>query len=224
MAITLEEAKARIDAIWLTYQASTGSAVSVLAGPSTSGKVYEAWVLSLILERLRLREGYDITLIGSNKVRLKSSPGPINRAYAHFLLRRTGSHDLEVWTDIEFISLSYTRRRHVGAVGPGDHHELDIVAVRAGTQSRPKHDEILLGVECKNTGFEKHMMRAALGVRRELSLLAMPTRTTFRVWPQTQVPANPSSVLQVYSTDRAIERYKDAGGVYGVDFLWEPMS
>ncbi|WP_155371604.1 hypothetical protein [Catellatospora vulcania] len=224
MGLTVAEAKKRIDDIMARYQAvSTGSTRGLTLSLSP-GKLYEAWVLSTILERLRTDEGYDVVLIGSDKVRLRSSGGPVDRSFAHFELRRGGVALLEVWTDIEFLSFSHQQR---GARMPpqrGDRHELDIVILPAGTAAGyPPHDVIKMAVECKNTAFEKHMARAALGVRRELSLLRPSQQTAFSTWPRSVVPAEPASVFSVYSTDGTVTEYDQAGQIFGVDFIHEPM-
>jgi len=222
VALSLPDAKDRISTILSAYKAVSGTSRDLLTSTMTSGKVYEAWVLTHVLEMLRTQEGYDVTLVGGDKVRLKSSPGPINRSYAHFRLRRDNSPGLEVWTDVEFMTLSSSLRS--GAVpGPGDYHEIDILVVAEGATSRPGHDQVLLGVECKNTGFEKDMMRAALGVRRELSFLTEPAPTIFHSWPRSTVPAYPSSVYAVYSNDPGVAKYDEAGKVFGVDFIYETM-
>lgn len=223
MTLSLTQAKARIDTILSTYQAVSATSTGLLTDKLTSGKVYEAWVLSIVLDKLRTDEGFNITLVGGNKVHLKSSPGPINRSYPHFRLQRVGSPHLEAWTDVQFITFSYSHRKARAAPGPGDHHELDIIVVPVGVTGRPGHDKIMMGVECKNTGFEKHMMRAALGIRRELSLLADPAPTSFHTWPRSTVPARPPSVFMVYSTDPRVTQYNDAGQVFGIDFVCEPM-
>ena len=67
------------------------------------------------------------------------------------------------------------------------------------------------------------MARAALGVRRELSLLHPPNPTPFIQWPRNLVPAHPPSILLVFSTDPAVKEYNPAGAFYGVEFLYEPM-
>ena len=223
MPLSLDEAKVRINSILANYQIASVNPATVLAGKLISGKVYEAWVLSIVLERLRLEEWYDVTLIGSDYVRLRSSPGLINRRYMHFVLSKSASPTLEVWTDIQFLTLGRSLRSPTAPIGPGDHHELDIVIVPAGTTGRPRHDQVRLGVECKNTGFEKYMMRAALGVRRELSYLDSANRTSFSSWPRSTVPAKPPSVLMVYSTDPKVAQYDEAGQVFGIDFIHDPM-
>jgi len=76
----------------------------------TSGKLYEAHVLSIILEHLRNEENFSIFLVNTNLIPLKSSPGPINPQYPHFDLFRGSRKVAELWTDIEFLTLSYSSR------------------------------------------------------------------------------------------------------------------
>lgn len=223
MPLGLADAKSRIDDIIARFDAASRASRSVLSERLTLGKAYEAWVLCLLLENLERLEGYSVLLHGSSKVRLKSAPGPINRSYAHFDLQMAGRADLEVWTDVEFTTLSYSSRGGVGVPTAGDMHELDIVVVEAGLRGRPKFEDIRIGVECKATGFAKHMVRAALGVRRELSLLSAPNDTPFARYPRAQVPAAPPSVFLVFSTDPTVLDYVPAGTVFGVDFIHEAM-
>lgn len=221
--LTPQEVKTRIDGILRRYQARGGAAPSVVPPALTAGKLYEAWVVCSVLERLRVDEGYSIVLRRATNVTLKSAPGPINRTYPYFELTASGSPSLEVWTDIEFMALSHAQRAGFGPPLPGDYHELDVVVVEAGTDGRPTHAQILLGVECKNTGYSKEMLRGILGVRRELSLLVDPVATGFRTWPRAVVPANPPSCLLVYSTDPGVAAYAAPGGVFGIDFIHEPL-
>jgi hypothetical protein len=188
----------------------------------SAGKLYEAYVLSRVVERLALDEGYSLTLVGGTKIQLKSSPGPINRSYPRIELRRSGNCLAELWTDVEFLSLSYCTG---GAtiLTRGDFHELDILIVNAGVSGRPRYDDLWLGIECKNTGYEKGLLKEILGIRRELSLLSGPNSTRFRVWPRITVPADPASCLLVYSTDKDVADYAAPGRVFGIDFVHDPM-
>jgi hypothetical protein len=223
VALTLQQAKQRIDAIMLKYQTVAVGTGSVLTGALTSGKTYEAWVLANVLEHLRLHENFQVSLVGGSKVVLKSSPGPINSAYAHFVLQKPGEPQLEVWTDVEFTTLSHGHRGSPTPIEPADRHELDIVVVPASTVGWPSFQLVRLGVECKNTSFAKHMWRAALGVRRELSVLRAPISTGFVSWPRASVPAQPPSVLMVFSTDPAVTNFAAAGSVFGIDVVHCPM-
>jgi hypothetical protein len=221
----LERAKRRIDRIFDAYQQAIGaSPESPLPPTLTKGKVYEAWILCRVLEHLHQQENYIATLMQSSTVVLKSSGGPINRSYPYFRLDRPGSPSLEVWTDVTFLALSAAAR----SVDPYsadrcDYHELDVVVVPAGTEGRPSHAQIRIGVECKNLTYEKDMLRALLGVRRELSLLADVQPTGFRTWPRHQVPANPPSCLLAFGTDRKILEFAPPGETFGVDFIYEPL-
>lgn len=225
MTLTTQQVKNRIDQIIAGYQAAVGVPTASVVPPAlTAGKLYEAWVLCSVLERLRVDEGFAVQLRQSSKVTLKSSPGPINRAYPYFeLISSQGRPAIEVWTDVEFLTLSYARRSGRSTPRPGDYHELDIVAVPIGTMARPANDEILLGVECKNTGYTKELLRGILGVRRELSLLRDPMPTHFAKWPRSMAPADPASCLMVYSTDKQVVNYVDPGDVFGIDFVHDAL-
>lgn len=185
----------------------------------SDGKLYEAYVLGLLVERLVVDEKYSLRLVGGSKIKLKSAPGPINRSYPHIELWREGSCRAELWTDVEFLSLSY-QIRGSGSLTMGDYHELDILIVDVGISGRPGPGEIWLGVECKNTGYEKGLLKEILGIRRELSLLQEPLPTKFMSWPRIAVPANPGSCLLVYSTDPKVNNYAAPGDVFGIDFVY----
>ncbi|WP_030484444.1 hypothetical protein [Nocardioides aequoreus] len=222
MSLTLEEVIDKVNGIFATYD-SASTAGDLVGDDWKAGKVYEAWILTLVLDRLEQIEGFKIALMGGTKVHLKSSPGPINTGYPHFTLSRPGGPNLEVWTDVEFATLSFSTSGKSGKPGQAHRHELDIVIVKDGVAGYPGHDDVVLGVECKNTGFQKSMARAVLGVRRELSLLRAPAATPFKSWPTTAVPAEPPSVLLVYSTDASVDGYNEAGCVFGVEFHYEPL-
>ena len=87
--------------------ASSSRAYSLVPQSLTSGKLYEAHILSIVIEKLSTQEAYQIRLINSRFIPLKSSPGPINRSYPHFQLWRGSNRVAELWTDVEFTSLSY---------------------------------------------------------------------------------------------------------------------
>jgi hypothetical protein len=225
VALSYEQVRERIDTIFAGYRNALGAAPpSILPEAATAGKTYEAWVLCRVLEHLHKHESYEITLRRSTTIRLKSSPGPINRNYAHFSLTRPGEEPLEVWTDVEFLSLSAgCREVKPLAAQPCDYHELDIVVVPAGIAGRPDTQQVRIGVECKNLAYDKGMLRSLLGVRRELSLLAGPTATGFHAWPRTYVPAEPPSCLLAYGSDEAILNYAAPGELFGVDFVFKPL-
>ena len=199
-------------------------AYSLVPHSFTSGKLYEAYVLASIIRDLVTKEGITVTLINSKYLTLKSSPGPINRKYPHFSLQRHHNKVAELWTDVEFTTLSYSRRQaSQRPPQPGEYHELDILVTDAGASERPRHDQVWLGIECKNTKYTKKLLREILGIRRELSLLSKPANTRFSHWPRTQVAANPPSCLMVYSTDSDVHKYSKPGDLYGIDFVHSPL-
>ncbi len=216
--------KKRIESAIKKYAESRSSkAYSLVPSSLTSGKLYEAHVLSILLERLYKDEGFRILLINTKLIPLKSAPGPINPSYPHFDLFRRGIKIAELWTDVEFLSLSYSQRRPPYPITPGDFHELDLLIVDPGISGRPRHDNIWLGVECKNTGYNKGLLKEILGIRRELSLLQDQQNTKFSQWPRTTVPASPPSCLLVYSTDATVSSYANPGAVFGIDFYHEEI-
>lgn len=216
--------KARIEAAIRRFAAASSARAYALVPQSlTSGKLYEAHVLSIIIENLSTQENLQITLVNSRFIPLKSSPGPINRGYPHFELWRNRTIVAELWTDVEFTSLSYDQRGTSTSVRRGDYHELDIVVTDSGVSGRPRHSQVWLGVECKNTGYTKGLLKEILGIRRELSLLQNSRPTRFAHWPRTQVPADPPSCLMVFSTDSAVSEYSGPGLVFGIDFNHEPI-
>jgi hypothetical protein len=221
--VTRDQLYRRLERAFRRYCGVPSSVTQALV-PETvsSGKLYEAHVLGLLVENLATREGYDLILVGGTKLRLKSAPGPINRSYPRIELCRAGGCVAELWTDIEFLSLSCAARQSGGCT-KGDYHELDLVIVEPGQTGRPTHDSVWLGVECKNTGYEKGLLKEILGIRRELSLLAADRSTRFTSWPRPSVPANPPSCLMVYATDPDVLEYAAPGEVFGIDFVHEPM-
>ncbi len=222
--MTKQQVKKRIErAIKLYAQAVTSKAYALVPNSLTNGKLYEAHVLSVLLERLNRTEGFRIVLVNSQFIPLKSAPGPVNTRYPHFDLYRDGVKVAELWTDIEFISLSYALSGTSDPLTNGDYHELDIVIIDPGVSGRPRHDQIWLGVECKETDYAKKLLKEILGIRRELSILTDSTRTRFLHWPRTIVPAKPASCLLVYSTDPAIVLYSSPGKTFGIDFHFEEI-
>lgn len=217
--------KQRIESLLQRFAQATSQAAysSVIPQSMTTGKLYEAHVLSLVIEKLATEERYQVVLKNSSFLPLKSAPGPINRGYAYFELWRSGVLCAELWTDVEFISLSCAHRGKVSAPDKGGYHEVDIMVADPGLTGRPLYTQIWLAVECKNTGYGKSLLKEILGIRRELSLLQGPQTTRFERWPRTTVPADPASCLLVYSSDPVVADYSGPGEVFGIDFHHEPI-
>lgn len=224
MALTLAEARTWIDGILSRYTAGTStSGGSLISSPLVAGKVYEAWVLCEVLERLVVDEGYNATLRYGRRMTLRSSPGGVNPTFPRFELVHSRKPPLEVWTDVEFLTFSYGAATRLRRPGRTDRHELDIVVIAPGSATYPTHDEIRIGVECKNTGFTKGSLRGILGVRRELSLLTPERPTGFSRWPRRTVPADPPSCLLVFGSHDSILNYRPPDDVFGIDFFHYSM-
>lgn len=217
MALSERQFRARLDAIFAAY-GSRRTGPSIISAGSRQGKLYELWVAAEVLRRLKVHEGYTAMLRGGTSVVLRNQGGPISGRYSYFELSHAQRPKLELWTDIEFVGMSYDRVRPRPTLTGAFFHELDLVVVEAGVRGRPRYDEVIIGVECKNTSrYEKRMAREAFGVRRELSLLN-DDRTRFMAWPIQDVPATPPSCLLVYASDGRVCRYVDPGSAYGVQF------
>lgn len=201
---------------------STASIANLVPGALTAGKLYEAYVLGLLCQRLQLHEGMQFTLVGGKKIRLKSSPGPINPNYPCIHVAKNGQHVATIWTDIEFVALS-AHTSGATTFSSGEYHEMDIALVSPKSHGRPKPDEIHLAVECKNTGYQKSLLREILGIRRELSLLQVAQPSFFNAWPRAQVPADPPSCIAVFSTDASVLKFAAPGAFFGIDFYHEPL-
>ena len=224
--MTREEAVARIETAFRSFtNARDSSEYSTLLSPSVAaGKMYEAFVLAKVAEQLVKWEDMELTLSNGNKIALKSSPGPINRQFPRIDVKKTGTTVAELWTDVEFMSWSYWWQAKTQPLTRGEYHELDIVMVDPGVVRRPSPDRIWLGIECKNTGYGKSLLREILGIRRELSLLlkaGAPTRLSR--WPRSHVTADPPSCLAVFCADSSVLEYSVPGETFGIDFFHEEL-
>jgi len=218
-----EDLKERITEIFENlFPSATEGETDLIPRSLTDGKLYEAYIVTIIAEHLVTKENFTLKLVNGNHFQLKSSPGPINRSYPCIEVYRSGRMIAELWTDIEYLTLSYANSNR-RTPNRGDYHELDILVVDPGIKGYPQHDSIWLGVECKNTDYTKSLLKEILGVRRELSLLQQNRRTKFNQWPRREVPADPPSCLLVYSSRKGVIDYSDPGDFFGIDFFHEQL-
>ena len=221
--MTATELKSRITNMFETlFPTATEPEVDLVPRKLTDGKMYEAYVLALLAGQLSSREGLSLELVNGNHIQLKSSHGPINRRYPYIEVRRAGNLMAEMWTDVEFLTLSYSQSSRT-TLTKGDYHELDILMVSPGASARPRHDQVILGVECKNLSYDKGLLKDILGIRRELSFLQDDKPTAFNSWPRSKVPAKPASCLLVYSSSREVLEYSNPGEVFGINFYHEAL-
>lgn len=222
--MSISSLKSRITRAFRKYAAAPGRRLfEAMPRALTVGKLYEAYTLGLLAEQLTLNEGLQLKLMTGSKLRMRSSPGPIDQNFPRIDVYRQAVKIAEIWTDIEFLTLSYRMRGSPSSLTRGDYHELDIVMVDPNIRGYPSCEQIWLAVECKNTGYKKSLLKEILGVRRELSLLSPNIPTLFTNWPSSTVPADPPSCLLVYATDSAVTEYSAPGATFGILFFHEPI-
>lgn len=216
-------AETKIKGIFATYTSLVGG---WKADGLANGKLYELYVLSRVVEELANR-GFRLQFIGTT-LKFKAAPGYVHQTDPHFDLLPPGatSPAFQLFTDIEIETLGSARLSHRD---DGCHHELDIAVIDAGISSgRPTHEQVALGVECKAVaGFGKNLVREALGLRRELSLLAddAPSRLAEALRSlHPLVPARPPSELWVAFIDPKGMNYWRSPAVFGVDLKHWPPS
>lgn len=228
MAIGAAAALSRLTKVLATHAALTRRQRNALRSatiPAIHGKPYELSSLAHMLETLAHDEGFTYAFPSSGAVVFRPVRGPIDHSYTSIGVLRSGSHVANVWTDIQFSSLSACRNTcHAGAVpGFGEKHELDIVITEPGAGGYPCHTQIFLGVECKETVFTNALLKQVLGVRREMCYFKDLHRSRLFVsqrWGY--VPAIPSSWLCVHGSDSTILRYAAPGEYFGIDFEHVP--
>ena len=184
----------------------------------TSGKLYELYVLSRLLEELDA-DGYKAQF-SHRIVTFKTGGGPIKPGDFHVSLLKGGTVIGELYTDVEVRTLGW----HLGRVTDlSQYHEIDIIIVDPGTMGFPGHDELLLGIECKATAtFQKSHVREALGRRRELSFYHSAGQPS-NIFSSTVVWADPPSEYWLAFIDPAGNKYAESPDVFSVTLKhWQP--
>lgn len=217
------KAKARIKKVLAKYKSLTPSdeaSLDVMNG----GKVYELYVLSRLVAELRHR-GFSLRLVGSD-IRFKAAPGLISANDPHFEVFAPGTAGpvFKIFMDIEFRTLGAGQS---GATSKCSYHEIDIVVVTPLATGRPAYTDIALGIECKaHENFTKGIVKQALGIRRELSLLAQPALSTlsaYQIGRHVRVPADPPSEFWLAYIDPKGSQYQTSPAVFGIQFKhWQP--
>lgn len=191
-----------------------------------SGKLYELYCVAEVAERLTVDYGYALRFVGTS-IRFKASPGLIQPNDPHFdILDSKGSVLFRLYTDIEFSTLGNSI---AGVHDLSAYHELDIAVVDVGAAGRPAFDQIVLGVECKSHAvFIKSLVKEALGLRRELSLLrGPPNRSRLSLQAPSalnvDVAAFPPSEYWLAFVASDGLRYQASPGSFGIAFKhWQP--
>ena len=148
------------------------------------GKIYELFCLVKLVAWLEREYDAKITYVAGRKgekaIDFKASPGNIDYTRSYFKVRKE-EKTLELHVDIEVETLSNAAfRNELLSQDLSGYHEIDLVLIeppdsveeRPLDGMKPRHDHLVLGVECKATkSFDKTIVRQVLGVRRELSML-----------------------------------------------------
>lgn len=192
---------------------------------SQLGKVYELYCLSRFLEELKA-DGFRLFYRGKPDAAFKGSPGLIDpKKDPHFDVQgQTGGVIGQIWLNIEIMTLGAAINH---ARDSSRKHELDIILVDPGATGRPHFERILVGIECKSTAnFRKPILKEALGVRREMSLLHQAQLSRLSECTNNRnmsVPADPPSEYYVCYVDPKGDNYKQSPGAFGIGFRhWEP--
>lgn len=180
------------------------------------GKLYELYVLSELLIDLK-RRGF-LLHFPEQSLKFKQGAGKIKVTDPHFRVFAPNRRRFWLFVDIEF----YTLGKLLSNAGDlSDRHELDIVLVD-GTPDYPHPWNILLAVECKSTAsFQKSIVKEALGVRRELSVLAprVYSRLTHAGGRHpVSVPADPPSEFWLAYVHDAGTNYRQSPAAFGIEF------
>lgn len=214
-------AQAEIHSVFSTYRAITSTDRRLVRALKT-GKLYELYVLSRVVEALRLR-GCRLRFSGS-VLKFKGGPGMLKTSDAHFKVVLPSLRRCWLFVDIEFDTLGHHR---TGGVSDNSRrHELDIVLVTRNS-GYPTHEDILLAVECKSTAkFGKGIVKEILGVRRELGYVTSHQRSILTrngCHPRTDVPCAPPSEHWLAFVDPKGSDYAESPAAFGITFQhWEP--
>ncbi|MDR3525573.1 MAG: hypothetical protein P4L66_15895 [Acetobacteraceae bacterium] len=212
------EAEKAIKALFSQYKTRiTMTDDKVLKG-LTDGKLYELFVVSEVVQELSAR-GCRLVFQGS-KLKFKGGPGMLKTSDPHFTVRASDGTSLWLFVDIEFDTLG---QQTMSATDYSRRHEIDIVLVDTDA-GFPTFENIWLGVECKAVAnFGKDLVKEALGVRRELSLLAavQPSRLSLtEATPSVDVTANPASEFWLAFIDPKGNYYSQSPAAFGIGFRY----
>jgi hypothetical protein len=150
------------------------------------------------------------------------------KRFSHFdLFDDAGNPMGEVWTSVEFESLSWDRSGGAAGKAPRQaRHELDVSLLEPGSGERPAHSQVYAGISCKDVRTStKENVREALGLRRETAFLRDP-QPSLAPWLVPWVPAEPGAPILLVSSDVGVRKYAspvDAMGVY-IRFVRRPWE
>lgn len=146
-----------------------GAAAAINAS-LVDGKIYELRILAWLLGELP-GAGRTIRVVNGQHLLLKTRPGRIDRNDPYLEVSYGSGVDFEVWCNVEFVGVGFFKSGHLVPLEP-DYHELDIaVTVPDVPEGLLPNYAVLVAIECKDRPLNKGMLRQALGLRRELSVM-----------------------------------------------------
>lgn len=215
-------ALAEINRVFSAYKTTISKADRSLLRKLEKGKLYELYVLSRVVEDLDGR-GFKLRFVGTT-LEFKGAPGRIWIGDPHFdVSAPLTTKTFGLYVDIEFRTLGSAQ---VHVRDKSLRHEIDIVVVSTNT-GYPRHDQILLGIECKAVAkFSKSILKEVLGIRRELSYFRDPAQSllsTHASVGKLDVPADPPSEYWLAYVDPGGSGYRGSPAAFGIDFKhWQP--
>lgn len=181
-----------------------------------SGKVYELYVLSVLVDDLLCR-GYSVKLIG-NGLKFKGGPGMVKSTDPHFEIGAPNGQHFYLFVDIEIRTMG--AKCAGGAIDRSAYHEVDLVVLKDDAEGYPSFDKVALAVECKShAAFNKGLLKEALGIRRELSMCASPGLSTLSgpFGGGVMVRADPPSEFWLASPDPDVNLYARSPGFFSLE-------
>ena len=214
MRVRYSDASTRLAAIVGALRKTISDSKATLKNASTAaGKIYELECLHEICRRLKASGTYSLAMAGGSKLRFRTKGGPIDRTYSRIEIRTGGAAVAELWTDLYFNTLSSSH-----STDNSHFHELDIAIVKPDIPEgrNPEHSDVMAACECKDPKFNKGMIRAILGLRRELSYLDYKERAVFLAELGPVVKSTPPSHVFLFCSDPTVANYTQSPAFFDI--------
>jgi len=213
----------RLQQILRLYASARPSHVRGAVPTLGKGKPYELYCLADLLEKLAVTEGLYYQFIHRGSLQFRQKGGPCSASFAHLHAFQNGAYFGTIWTDVVFAGLSAHDRvcQQQQTTTFGQLHELDICMVNNDGDGIICHEEIMVGVECKDRPFTNGLLKEVLGVRREMSFVQRgrpPFYTGLSEPTLAEVHSYPPSWLFVRGSNSNIQRYATPGDYFAIRF------
>jgi len=213
-----------------------------LDGPKNNlsdGKLYELFVLSIIVNKLQKEYGFSVSFTG-DKIKFREKGGLIKQIDPHFTLTKDNK-TYDLFVDVEVISIHFenTIEKDLQELDPSSYFESDITLVFPNIDNRrPKSSELIMLIECKSTtmkskypkktqSFNKNIIREIIGMRsfvsthseKKPSILDMAAGRDAEKCKK--IPANPASEVILYTADLRSHNYTDSPEKFGIEIVYQ---